>query len=76
MKEAFGVQYRTALAVGGKLCEIKIMQPEDLVCYDSIEAHDGAIQSLHFHPTEPTWLFSEFASYQFILFFFSFMNGF
>ena len=58
VKDTPGVEYRTALAVGGKQCDIRIIQPEDLVCYDSVEAHDGAIESLHFHPTEPTWLFS------------------
>ena len=52
-------EYRTALAVGGKQCDIRIIQPENLVCYDSIEAHEGPIESLHFHPTRPTWLFSE-----------------
>ena len=59
VKEASGIEYRTALAVGGKQCDIRIIQPEDLVCYDSVEAHEGAIESLHFHPTEPTWLFSK-----------------
>ncbi|CAB3981048.1 Leucine-rich repeat and WD repeat-containing 1 [Paramuricea clavata] len=58
VKTASGVEYRTALAVGGKQCDIRIIQPEDLVCYDSVEAHEGSIESLHFHPTEPTWLFS------------------
>lgn len=54
------VEYRTALAVGGRQCDIRIIQPEDLVCCDSIEAHEGPIESLHFHPTQPTWLFSEY----------------
>jgi hypothetical protein len=62
VKTAFGVEYRTALAVGGRQCDIRIIQPEDLVCYDSVEAHEGSIESLHFHPTEPTWLFSKYSS--------------
>jgi hypothetical protein len=64
VKESTGVEYRTALAVGGKQCAIRIIQPEDLVCYDSVEAHEGAIESVHFHPTEPTWLFSEYTLFK------------
>lgn len=60
-------EYRTALAVGGKQCDIRIIQPENLVCYDSIEAHEGPIESLHFHPTRPTWLFSAGGDNQVVL---------
>lgn len=46
------------LAAAGKLREIRLLHPEQLVCYAEMRGHKDDIACMIFHPTKPTILFS------------------
>ncbi|THD24785.1 Leucine-rich repeat and WD repeat-containing protein 1 [Fasciola hepatica] len=46
------------LAAAGKLREIRLLHPEQLVCYAEMRGHKDDIACMIFHPTKPTVLFS------------------
>ncbi|CAL8077013.1 unnamed protein product [Calicophoron daubneyi] len=46
------------LAAAGKLHEIRLLHPEQLVCYAEMRGHKEAIACMIFHPNKPTILFS------------------
>ncbi|CDS42558.1 DEAD box ATP dependent RNA helicase [Echinococcus multilocularis] len=46
------------LAAAGKLKEIRLLHPEQLVCYAEMKGHREEIACMVFHPTKPTILFS------------------
>ncbi|XP_077509818.1 leucine-rich repeat and WD repeat-containing protein 1-like [Amblyomma americanum] len=46
------------LAAAGKACEVSLIHPEQLVCYQSFQAHSKYINCLLFCPKQPTWLLS------------------
>lgn len=46
------------LAVAGKACEVSLIHPGQLVCYQSFQAHSKYINCLLFCPNQPTWLLS------------------
>ncbi len=50
------------LAAAGTRGSIKLLHTEQLMCYAEIKGERKArpINSLQFHPTEPTWLFCKF----------------
>ena len=52
-------QHKTNLiAAGGSQCTIKIIEPNQLVCFEEIEGHKGVLECLVFHPHHPSWLLS------------------
>uniref|UniRef100_A0A5K3F787 Leucine-rich repeat and WD repeat-containing protein 1 n=1 Tax=Mesocestoides corti TaxID=53468 RepID=A0A5K3F787_MESCO len=46
------------LAAAGKLKEIRLLHPEQLVCYAEMKGHKEEIACMVFHPNKPTILFS------------------
>lgn len=46
------------LAAAGRLKEIRLLHPEQLVCYAEMKGHREEIACMVFHPTKPTILFS------------------
>lgn len=46
------------IAAGGSQCDIKIIEPNQLVCFEEIQGHKGLLENLLFHPLHPTWLLS------------------
>lgn len=46
------------IAAGGLQCDIKIIEPNQLVCFEEIQGHKGLLECLVFHPLHPTWLLS------------------
>jgi len=46
------------LAIAGRHGDIKLIDPEQLICYQEVSHHKKAIDALVFHPLHPTWLFS------------------
>lgn len=46
------------LAAAGKLKEIRLLHPEQLVCYAEMRGHKADVACMIFHPTRPTILFS------------------
>ncbi|CAH8620982.1 unnamed protein product [Dicrocoelium dendriticum] len=46
------------LAAAGKLREIRLLHPEQLVCYAEMRGHKDDIACMIFHPEKPTILFS------------------
>ena len=46
------------VAAGGSQCDIKIIEPNQLVCFEEIQGHKGVLECLLFHPHHPTWLLS------------------
>lgn len=46
------------LAAAGKLKEIRLLHPEQLVCYAEMKGHREEIACMTFHPVKPTILFS------------------
>eukprot|EP00795_Rhopilema_esculentum_P016021 gene16021-7364_t len=46
------------LAVAGLHGDIKLIDPQQLICYQEVSHHKKAIDALVFHPIHPTWLFS------------------
>ena len=57
----------------GRHGDIKLIDPEQLICYQEVSHHKKAIDALVFHPHHPTWLFSMsyHISYAFLYHFFS-----
>ena len=46
------------LAAAGKMKEIRLLHPEQLVCYAEMKGHKEEIACMVFHPNKPTILFS------------------
>lgn len=46
------------LAAAGKLREIRLLHPEQLVCYAEMRGHKDDVACMIFHPEKPTILFS------------------
>ncbi|KAJ7387916.1 Leucine-rich repeats and WD repeat domain-containing protein 1 [Desmophyllum pertusum] len=46
------------IAAGGYQNDIKIIEPNQLVCFEEIQGHKGVLECLIFHPHHPTWLLS------------------
>lgn len=46
------------IAAGGLQNDIKIIEPNQLVCFEEIQGHKGVLECLVFHPHHPTWLLS------------------
>lgn len=46
------------IAAGGYQNDIKIIEPNQLVCFEEIQGHKGVLECLVFHPHHPTWLLS------------------
>lgn len=46
------------LAAAGKLKEIRLLHPEQLVCYAEMKGHKDEVACMVFHPTKSTILFS------------------
>lgn len=46
------------IAAGGFQNDIKIIEPNQLVCFEEIQGHKGVLECLMFHPHHPTWLLS------------------
>lgn len=46
------------IAAGGSQCDIKIIEPNQLVCFEEIRGHKGVLECLVFHPHHPSWLLS------------------
>lgn len=46
------------IAAGGAQFDIKIIEPNQLVCFEEIQGHKGVLECLLFHPHHPTWLLS------------------
>lgn len=42
----------------GRHGDIKLIDPQQLICYQEVSHHKKAIDALVFHPFHPTWLFS------------------
>ena len=49
---------RLHLSFKGRHGDIKLIDPEQLICYQEVSHHKKAIDALVFHPHHPTWLFS------------------
>ena len=49
----------TILAVGGVSGDVKLIDPEALVCFEHVSYHRKPIDALHFHPIIQHWLFSK-----------------
>ena len=64
---------RLHLSFKGRHGDIKLIDPEQLICYQEVSHHKKAIDALVFHPHHPTWLFSMSChiSYAFLYHFFS-----
>lgn len=56
------------IAAGGFQNDIKIIEPNQLVCFEEIQGHKGVLECLMFHPHHPTWLLSAAVDIAFIEF--------
>ncbi|VEL10974.1 unnamed protein product [Protopolystoma xenopodis] len=57
--EMAGGHHRTnLLAAAGRLREIRLLHPEQLVCYAEMKGHREDVGCMLFHPQRPTILFS------------------
>lgn len=45
------------LAAGGQQRDIKIIEPNQLVCCEEIKGMKGVLECLLFHPVQASWLF-------------------
>lgn len=53
-----GGHYINILAAAGKMKDIRLLHPEQLVCYAEMKGHEQEIACMTFHPRYPTVLFS------------------
>ena len=51
----------TALAVAGISGDIKLIDPDNLICFERVSYHRKPVDALMFHPIIQHWLFSKFA---------------
>lgn len=56
--EVDGNKRTNILAAAGRMREIRLLHPEQLVCYAEMKGHTEDITAMIFHQTQPTILFS------------------
>lgn len=56
--EVEGNKRTNILAAAGRMREIRLLHPEQLVCYAEMKGHTEDITAMIFHQTQPTILFS------------------
>lgn len=52
----------TVLAVAGVTGDIKLIEPDQLTCFEHVSFHKKPVDSLLFHPIVQHWLFSKYCN--------------